>query len=189
MFRILCIVSLATALLSEGIPLEGSRYESLQGNSPFIPPGFVPPEDRRPQRPTRPEPRREDPLDRIEFRSMTIWQGTPSFSLHNPSENTSYWLEEGESEDGYRVVSFDPSSEEITVSREGRTRRIALRESRVTTQENSEESVTQRQTTSQAPTPSMTPEEREERLRQRAEELRERQAVRRRVITPSREEE
>ncbi|MCC5789627.1 MAG: hypothetical protein JJT75_08330 [Opitutales bacterium] len=188
MFRYLCIVSLATALLSEGVPLQGSRYESLQGNSPFIPPGFVPPEDRRPQRPTRPEPRRDDPLDRIEFRSMTIWQGTPAFSLHNPSDNRSYWLEEGESEDGYRVVSFDPAAEEITVSREGRTRRIALRESRVTTQSDNEESSPQT-TSSSPPTPSMTPEEREERLRQRAEELRERQAVRRRVITPSQEEE
>ena len=34
----------------------------------------------------------------------------------------------------------------------------------------------------------MTPEEREERLRQRAQELRERQAVRRRIITPTSEE-
>ena len=120
---------------------------------------------------------------------MTIWQGVPSFSIHNPTENQSYWLEEGESEAGYRIVSFDPSREEVTVSLEGRTRRIALRESRVSTQtESAAESVSQTPGSASPPSPSMTPEEREERLRQRAEELRERQAVRRRVITPTQSE-
>lgn len=192
MLRTVSIFALAGTLLTGNLLLEASpRYQSLRENSPFVPPGFVPPEDRRPQRPTRPEPRRDDPLDRVEFRSMTIWQGVPSFSIHNPSENQSYWLEEGESEAGYRIVSFDPSREEVTVSFEGRTRRIALRESRVSTQtESVSESVSQATSGSASPpSPTMTPEEREERLRQRAEELRERQAVRRRVITPTQSEE
>ena len=135
--------SLPSKILTAGIllvilalltPESPARYESLHENSPFVPEGFVPPSERR-RPPPPPQPRRDDPLDRIEFRSLTLWQGTYSFSIYNPAENRSYWLEEGQGEDGFTIVSFDPRRDELTISYEDRQRRISLRESRITTAE------------------------------------------------------
>ena len=165
-------------------------YESLRENSPFVPEGFVDPSQRRPP-PPPPRQRQNDPLDRLELRSIWVFEGVPSFSIYDAVNDRSYWLRENETREGFTITRFNARADSVTVRYEGRTRDLPLRSSQVETSAEEPETSSGEETGpggSQAPRrgapPSVSPEERERLLRERAEELRQRQVVRRRIITP-----
>lgn len=176
-------------MVSFTLPL-AANYQSLRDNSPFVPEGFVDPSTVRPT-PPPPRQRQNDPLDRLEFRSIWVFDGQPSFSIYDAVNDRSYWVRENQSREGFTVTAFDSRSDTITVRYEGRTREVPLKSSQVlTASEESTPSETSSDGQSRPPSrtaatgSNLSPEDRERLLRERAEELRQRQVVRRRVITP-----
>ncbi len=155
-----------------------SDTRTLVENSPFVPEGFVPPEQRQRPEPEEepPPPPEDDPLDRLELRGITVLGDQSYFSFYHPDDQQSFWLGVDETEDGYTLLDYDPSADAVLVLRGERERQVTLKESRV--QELSREE--QRRQTEQRTreTSRETAAESEERLRQAAEELRRRRALR-----------
>lgn len=132
-FTINCrIRSTAVALL---LPLAAlslhANGDDLVRNSPFLPHDYQP---RRPSAPTPPRQTQQQPqpLDRLEFRSITNFGGRLSFSLFDPTENRSFWIGLNERDGGFSVIEFKEKEDAVVVRHEGRTRTISLHEAKVT---------------------------------------------------------
>ncbi len=163
----------AAFVVSGAVPAFADR-SSLVEDSPFIWEGYTPPEERRPPpREEPPAPPQDDPLDRLELRGITVIGGETLVSLYHPDDQESFWLSVDESEAGYTVLDYD-GSDSIRVRRGDTERSITLKESRVAEMPRSQEQARQGSSGRQE-----SAQETEERLRQAAEELRRRRAIRR----------
>lgn len=147
---------------------------SLIENSPFVWEGFVPPEDRRSQqREEPPPPPEDDPLDRLEFRGLTVMGGETYVSLHNPDNDESFWLAVDESDGGFTLVDYD-GGDSIRVRRGDNEREITLRETQVAELPQSQQRRQGRESSGETQSAEVS----EERLREAAQELRRRRAIR-----------
>lgn len=182
------LVLLAIVLSLLAVP--GLAAKNLVDNSPFIPEGWRPPEPRpvRPVPPPRPErPPGPQPLDQIEFRGMAKLGGNLEFSLFDPTEKRSFWIGVGKSEGGFSVVEFNEAEGAVVVRHDGRTRTITLRESKVQAMEETPPPRTRAEILAERRADQ--PVDREERMRELAEQIRNRRVARRAILGDGEDEE
>lgn len=98
---------------------------NLESNSPFIPPGWTPPQPRRAE---APPPREEPPPPplKIELRGVVDFGDGPRFGLHDPDRGRAFWIGPGEEYNGVRIVDFDDDFKSITVAHSGRQSELKL---------------------------------------------------------------
>jgi hypothetical protein len=107
----------AVALLSAGSGLHAqvsgdaavSPMPTILDRSPFLPPGWAPPEVRRPQ------PKVEQKSAGYEFRGIYKLGEEYRFLVSEPRSRSGSWVELGKSYEGYEVRDFDPKSETLTL--------------------------------------------------------------------------
>lgn len=98
-----------------------SAQVNLQSKSPFLPPnhGVVA------AKPLAPAP--SGTIARqLEFRGVIQIGDEFHFSIFNKKENLGYWLKEGENANGVVVNDFDTGNLSLTVSKDGRSERLAM---------------------------------------------------------------
>ena len=116
--------------LCVGAAMANADRTSLIENSPFVWEGYVPPEERRPQREPPPPAPVDEPLDRLELRGIIVMGGETRVSFYHPDTQEGFWLPLDGSEGGYTVVNLD-GSDSVTVRRGNRERSITLKEAQV----------------------------------------------------------
>jgi hypothetical protein len=82
---------------------------TILNRSPFIPPGWAPPEVRRPQ------PKQEQKSPGYEFRGVYKLGEEYRFLVSEPRSRSGSWVELGKAYEGYEVRDFDPKSETLTL--------------------------------------------------------------------------
>lgn len=149
-----------------------TELQGLIERSPFLPPDFRGDQRARPQEPV-PQTR---PLSRhYRFTGVVGFRGERKFAFMDLREDRGYWIPEGETVQGLRVMEFDAPGRRVMLTDGSRREWLAL--------ERPEREITQ------APPPSRSEPSRQVEPRERtdeAEEERPRAPVRRRVIVPSR---
>ena len=95
----------------------------LESNSPFLPPGYG---ELKPVLPKTVQKANSPLAGELEFRGVVQLDGVYQFSLFKKSENQSYWISEGESENGITVNDFSADSMLITVTLNGRSEQLGL---------------------------------------------------------------
>ncbi len=95
---------------------------TLVENSPFIPSGFQPPEERR-QAPERPAPQ---PTRNLEFRGVYELDGVLHINVHDRSQNKGEWVRINDSSAGFLVTAFSLDNDTITLEIDGRTTELTL---------------------------------------------------------------
>ncbi len=106
-------------------------------------------------------------LDQIELRSVVSLGGEPLFSLSDPGNDRTFWLELGQSIDGLEAIAYDGERNRLTLRFGESERELSLSRSRVRVAEETE--------TDPEPEPepsTLTPEERRELWRQQREQWR-----------------
>ncbi len=155
--------------------------EGLVNNSPFIPADFEDADENVQEEEPEPEPvPQDDSLDDLELRGITVVDGEPRFSLYDPEQEFSLWLGEDEADGEYTVVGYENLEESVRVRRGDRERSIVLNEVGVGefSADEIERQAEARQAQVQGDAESEEAES-AERLREAAEELRRRRAIRR----------
>ncbi len=169
------MAGLIAAFVISGGMLAGAETRSLVENSPFLPEGFVPPADRRQQPAPEPPPEPESsPLDSIEYRGMYAFGGRHHFSFYDSENQQSFWLTSDQMDDEFVVVEFDERADSVVMRHGDVERPITMRESQI-------RELTGRQARAQqagASNDTQTQAERQQQLREAAEELRQRRAIR-----------
>ncbi len=172
------VTGIALVLSISGAEANADRG-SLIENSPFVWEGYVPPEDRRPQRETPPPAPEDEPLDRLELRGIIVMGGETRVSFFHPDNQEGFWLPLDGSEGGYTLVNFD-GGDSVTVRRGDRERSITLKEAQVgeipRQQARGQQGGRQQQPQQQARPANA--QQSDEELRRAAEELRRRRALR-----------
>lgn len=95
---------------------------TLVENSPFIPSGFQPPEDRR-QAPVRPTP---PPARNLEFRGVYELDGILHINVHDRSQNKGEWVRLNDTSAGFLVTALSLDTDTITLEIDGQTAELAL---------------------------------------------------------------
>jgi hypothetical protein len=111
------IVATACALACSGSDLHAqvsgnagiSPMPTILDRSPFIPPGWAPPEVRRAQ------PKQEQKSAGYEFRGIYKLGEEYRFLVSEPRSRSGSWVELGKAYEGYEVRDFDPKSETLTL--------------------------------------------------------------------------
>ncbi len=191
--RSLTLSSVSRVLLCLVLPMAAGSAafgdaNELVRNSPFLPEGYQPPQDRRPTPPPQrpPPPSGPEPLDRIEFRGMANFGGRTEFSLFDPSQKRSFWIGLNRTEGGFTVAEYKDKEDAIVVRHEGKTRTISLHESKIAALAPEATPAPARPREPGArPTPAAQPEDPEERMRNLADEIRRRREVRRALVEES----
>ncbi len=100
--------------------------QNLEDSSPFIPPGWVPPQPRRtePPPPVKEEP--PPPPLKIELRGVVDFGNGPRFGLHDPDRGRAFWVAPGEELDGIRIVDFGDDFKSVVLLHSGRQSEIRL---------------------------------------------------------------
>lgn len=183
------LVALPACAPFGGLAAQPSGDDLVQ-NSPFLPEGYRPPGSERtpPVREPPPQaPRGPEPLDQIEFRGLTRFGGTTQFSLFDPNEKRSYWIELNGTEGGFTVAEYKAGEEAVVVQHEGKTRTIPLHESKIAPlapETPRPEGRNRDRPREQA----QRPENPEERMRNLAEEIQRRREARRALLEQARDE-
>lgn len=160
-----------------------AEESDLVENSPFLPEGWEPPRERRPEPPPPPPPERgPQPLDQIEFRGMTKFGDETSFSLFDPSADRSYWIALGQADGGIQVVEFKENEEAVVVKHDGKTRTISLHEAEVAAMEEAEPEEPRRRGRRRSREQESEAEDPEDRMRNLADEIRRRREIRRALV-------
>jgi hypothetical protein len=156
----------------------------LARNSPFLPEGYTPPQERRaappPPRPTPPPG--PQPLDQIEFRGMTRIGGETSFSLFDPNQKRSFWIGLGQSDGGFEVVEYKQREEAVVVKHDGKSRTIPLHQSKIAALAPDAPPPPRPTETGQQRERAVQPQDPEDRMRNLAEEIRRRREIRRALV-------
>ncbi len=86
-----------------------------------------------PPTPPTPElpPKPEKAIDQWLFRSVLTLEGRTQFSLHNPWENATFWIGEGDTRRGVKVVSHQADENTLTIRVEEEEKTLPLTTSRV----------------------------------------------------------
>ena len=106
--------------------------EELVENSPFVPEGFEDPERSEPEPEPAPEPEpRDEPLDSLQLRGITVMEQETRFSFYDPEGDEGFWLSVDESENGYTVIDFEEGSDSVRVRQGEYERSLTLHESEV----------------------------------------------------------
>ncbi|MEX2382799.1 MAG: hypothetical protein WD490_10475 [Opitutales bacterium] len=170
-----------TLLLAGTAAVHGNN--DLRENSPFVWEGYSPPQPRPPAPPPPPPPPGPNPLDNMELRGVTVLGGQVYFSLYNSETQRGFWLRPDEMEDGFSVVDFDQGMDSLTLQHGDRTRSITLKESKIVAMSSEQANRPpagvpdlDNRRTEQAG------QDRDQRLQQMAEQLRERREARRRAL-------
>lgn len=110
---------LFSAALFAAAPLQAV---TLVENSPFIPSGFQPPEERR-QAPERPTPQ---PTRNLEFRGVYELDGVLHINVHDRSQNKGEWVKINDTSAGFFVTAFSLEKDTITLEVDGQTTELTL---------------------------------------------------------------
>ncbi len=70
-------------------------------------------------------------LERLELRSVVRLPGGPMFSLRDPAEGTTFWIEPGQNRDGLQVVGFDAEKNLLTLRHGDARRTLSLSSARI----------------------------------------------------------
>lgn len=175
------LLSCALALGAASHAVAQADGDELVENSPFLPEGYQPPQERRPPRQEQPPPPRgPEPLDQIEFRGMTTFNGQTSFSLFDPNQKRSFWVPLERTEGGFTVVEYKEGEEAVVVRHEGKQRTISLHESKVAALP--EAAASPPRNRGRDNPPAAQAEDPEERMKNLAEEIRRRREMRRAAL-------
>lgn len=112
---ILCITGMALVCTAHA-------SQDLKENSPFLPPGYNTTEAAPP-----PPPQVNGPIAKqLEFKGLINLAGTYRFSIFNKQNQRSYWLTQGQDQDGIGISSFNADTQSVVVSMNGRTEQLSL---------------------------------------------------------------
>lgn len=110
LLAVAAVLVAASALQAQAPEDSGvSPMPTILDRSPFIPPGWAPPEVRRPK------PKPEKKSAGYEFRGVYQLGGEFRFLVSEPRSRSGNWVQVGESYEGYEVRDFDPKSETLTL--------------------------------------------------------------------------
>ena len=108
---------LTVFLLSSGFVAGAlANTESLEKNSPFLPPGYKPPAQ-RPTKPTTGKPRPK-PSGKLEFRGAAKLDGKWEFSIYDVKKRRGYWVTMNDPDARYLVTSYNEKAKSITLGGE-----------------------------------------------------------------------
>ncbi len=113
----------ALGLLSIG--LTGSLFaaKDLKEDSPFLPPGYLSQEVEQAPSP----PQVNGPIAKqLEFKGLINLAGTYRFSIFNKQNQRSYWLTQGQNQDGIAISSFNADAQTVVVTMNGRSEQLTL---------------------------------------------------------------
>lgn len=115
--------TIALALLSAGLTsVVFANNGDLKTNSPFLPPNFNKPTEVAP-----PPPQVNGPIAKqLEFKGLINLGGEYRFSVFNKQDQRSYWLTEGQGQDGISISSFDADAQTVVVNMNGRSEQLTL---------------------------------------------------------------
>lgn len=125
--RFVIAIPLLLPVLAGTLAGDVAKTPTLLGKSPFLPPGFTPP-GQAAGKPPAPAVQ----TGQYEFRGVYELNEVYYFNLYNTRERKGKWLNDsgidhGEPEDAdYRIVDFDPESDELVVQMEGQTLNLSL---------------------------------------------------------------
>ncbi len=84
---------------------------------------------------TGPSPARIAPvseyLERLELRSVVRLPGGSMFSLRDPAEESTFWIEPGQNRDGLQIISFDAEKNLLTLRHGDARRTLSLSSARI----------------------------------------------------------
>lgn len=110
---------IATITILAALPPQAA---TLVDKSPFIPPGFQPPEERR-QAPVRPTP---PPSRNLEFRGVYELDGILHINIHDRGENKGEWVTLNDASAGFLVTDFSLETDSITIEIDGESSELSL---------------------------------------------------------------
>ncbi len=114
------LVLASAGLVAMGVALAA---KDLKTDSPFLPPGYNTPT----AAPAPPPPQVNGPLAKqLEFKGLINLGGTYRFSIFNKQTQRSYWLTQGESQEGISINNFNADSQSVVVSMNGRSEQLSL---------------------------------------------------------------
>jgi len=88
--------------------------DSLEKNSPFLPPGYKPPAQ-RPTTPTTGTKTKPKPKGKLEFRGAAKLDGTWEFSIYDVKKRRGYWVSMNDPKAPYLVTSYNEKAQSITL--------------------------------------------------------------------------
>ncbi len=112
--------------LAAGLCFAGTlaAESNLISKSPFLPPGWRPP-----QPPTvQPPPQAAPPIlaRQLEFKGMIDFGDEQKFSLYDKKSGDSYWMPLNEMREGFQVIRYDPGRASIYIRSGGRTEELQM---------------------------------------------------------------
>lgn len=113
---------LAAAILAATGCTMHAGVENLVSNSPFLPQSAV-----------AQAAGSSGSLDRYELRGVASFNGVPTFSVYDTTNNRGYWIPLNSSQDGIRIASYDASREAVVIEGEGASKRLVLKEAQIQT--------------------------------------------------------
>lgn len=113
----------ALGLLSLGLASSMYASKDLKEDSPFLPPGYLSKE----ASPPPPPPQQNGPIAKqLEFKGLINFSGTYRFSIFNKQNQRSYWLTQGQNQDGIGISSFNVDTQTVVVTMNGRSEQLSL---------------------------------------------------------------
>jgi len=101
-----------------------AQTSSLSEKSPFLPRGYG---EKEPEPVQPPVVQNNGPISQtIEVRGVMKWGNRFQFSVFNKKENKSYWIDEDETVEQISARDYDPDSQSLTISMNGRSERLSL---------------------------------------------------------------
>jgi hypothetical protein len=118
-------LSICSALILGLTASAFANTESLEKNSPFLPPDYKPPVQRPATPPaTTPKPQ---PAGKLEFRGAANIDGRWEFSIYDVKKRRGYWVAMNDPKAPYLVTSYNEKSQSITLGG-GASQTLTLKE-------------------------------------------------------------
>lgn len=122
----LLVAATASHAQDEERPAGTSIRRNLELNSPFIPPGWTPPQPRRTE---SQQPREAPPPPlKIEWRGVVDFGDGPRFGLHDPDRGRAFWIGLGEEYNGVSIIDYSDDYTTLVISHSGRNAQLKLSE-------------------------------------------------------------